>query len=218
MLKKKCFSCGNKIERKFNYCPYCGVSFKVRDESENFGMLGRDDLSDSIPQKSPLAGLPFGLDKIAQSLIKQIEEQMAGMDSDVSNERKTNAPRGFKIQISTGVPQVKQMQPQIPNGGSANKINSPMKVQISREEFERRMKLPRVDATSKIRRIGDEIIYEIDVPGVKSEKDIAIARLEEGLEVKAYSKDNCYVKVIPLKVELMGYSLRDDTLFVELKG
>lgn len=216
MLKKKCFSCGKKIERKFNYCPYCGVSFKAKDEAENFGMLGRDDLSDSIPQKNPLAGLPFGLDKIAAGLIKQIEEQMAEMESDMNGEAKS-APKGFKIQISTGVPQVKQM-PTVPNSASSNSSSSPMKINVSREEFERRMKLPRVDAKSKVRRIGDEIIYEIDVPGVKSGKDVLIAKLEEGLEVKAYSKDNCYVKVIPLKVELLDYHLRDDTLFVELKG
>ncbi len=217
MLKKKCFSCGNKIERKFNYCPYCGVSFKARKEEDNFGMLGRDDLSNSVPQKTPFTGLPFGLDKIAQSLIKQIEEQMSEMDSEMPSERNA-APRGFKIQISTGAPQVKQIQPAQFEGSSNNNMKAPAKIQISREEFERRMKLPRVDAESKIRRIGDEIIYELYVPGVKSGKDVVIAKLEEGLEVKAYSKESCYVKVIPLKVELLGYYLRDDTLFVELKG
>ena len=28
MFKKKCPACAKKIEKKFSYCPYCGISFK----------------------------------------------------------------------------------------------------------------------------------------------------------------------------------------------
>ena len=34
MLKKKCPHCEKKIERKFNFCPYCGFPFKKITEQD----------------------------------------------------------------------------------------------------------------------------------------------------------------------------------------
>jgi len=38
------------------------------------------------------------------------------------------------------------------------------------------------------------------------------------LEIRAYSDDKCYVKFIPLKVELISYSVRSEKVFVEIRG
>ncbi len=46
MLKRRCSGCGEKVERKFNYCPWCGIGFKTKNEQENFGMIGKDDFVD----------------------------------------------------------------------------------------------------------------------------------------------------------------------------
>jgi hypothetical protein len=68
-----------------------------------------------------------------------------------------------------------------------------------------------------MKRLADRIVYEIITPGVKSKKDVAVAELATGLEVKAYSRNKCYVKFIPLKVEVIGYYLKNERLFLELK-
>ena len=199
MLKKKCSDCGKKIEKGFNYCPYCGSSIKKQKDEEYFGMIGKDDfvgLNNEVK-------MPFGLNKIVNSLINQLEKQMGELDK-----QHMGTPRGFKIQISTGKPQVRKIQP---------KIIEQSQIMVSNEEIERRNELPKVEASSNVKRLPEGLIYEISAPGVKSKQDVVITKLEESLEVKAYSKDRCYVKTIPLKVEVMGYGVKDDKVFLQLK-
>ena len=148
------------------------------------------------------------MSKIMNSLMKQLQKEMGEMGS-----VEGGMPKGFKIQISTGKPQIEQLPVQ--QKQVRPKINMHG---VSEKELERREKLKRTDAESKVRRLTDRIIYEINVPGVKRKNDIVITKLEEGIEIRAYSKDKCYVKVIPLKVEILGWYLKSDVLFVELKG
>ena len=205
MLKRKCPGCDNKVEGKFNYCPYCGMSFKARKDEEDFGMLGRDDFMPEI-EKEINQGfkLPFGLNGIMKGLMNQLEKELARDMQDSHG-----MPKGFKIHISTGRPEMMRVQP-------VKKVAK--QTIIPKEEFERRKGLPKEEAESNIRRLGDRIIYEISVPGVKSGKDVIITKLENSIEVKAYSNDKCFYKTIPLKVEIIGYYVRDEYLFVELKN
>ncbi len=202
MLKRKCPGCDRKVERKFNYCPYCGMSFKVKKEKDDFGMLGRDDFLPETEKNSNQGfKLPFGLDGIFNGLMKQLENEMA--------KEMREMPQGFKIHISTGKPEIKKVQ------SVKRTIKQP--VMISDDELKRRMKLPKTEAESNVRRLPDRIVYEIQVPGVKSGRDVVVTKLEDSIEVKAYSGDKCFYKTIPLKVEIIGYYIKDDRLFVELK-
>jgi len=45
-----------------------------------------------------------------------------------------------------------------------------------------------------------------------------ITELETGIEIRAYSKDKCYIKVIPLKVEVLNWRVGEEMVFVEFKG
>jgi hypothetical protein len=205
MLKRKCPSCAKKSERKYNFCPWCGLSFKAKREKDRFGMLGRDDNAPRDPLESQVK-LPFGMNGIVNSLVKQLEKQMGELNGE------SGKPKGFRIQISGGQPQIKQV---IKKEEPKEELIVP---EISEDEGKRRAKLPRKDAESKVKRLGDSIIYEVSAPGVNEKGDVVITKLEQGLEVKAYSRDKCYVKVIPLKVEVLGYEVRDEIVFVELKG
>lgn len=211
MFKKKCSNCKEKVERKFSFCPYCGISLKKKETAENFGMLGKDD---EIQQAVNQMNLPFGLNGIMNNLIKQLESEMGSMNTNNNN---PGVPKGFKIQISTGKPGMNMMpmnqQPAI------QQQNAPIqKESISDKEKIRRASLKKVDAKSTMRRLPEGIVYEIDAPGVKSNKDISITKLAQGIEVKAFSKEKCYVKTIPLKVDILNYVVRDDKVFLVLKG
>jgi len=192
-----------KIEKKFNFCPYCGVSFKTRDERENFGMLGRNDSSERVVEELKL---PFGINGIMNSLVKQLESQLGNMDLGEG----CGLPKNVKIRIARG-PQMRQIVQEEPE-----KIDEvPI---ISGEENNRRASLQREEVKSRVRRLADRIIFEMETPGVKKKKDVVITKLASGLEIKAYSKDKCYVKFIPLTVEVIEYSVRDEKVFVELKA
>ena len=89
---------------------------------------------------------------------------------------------------------------------------------VSREENERRMGLPKVEGESRVKRLSDTIIYEIETPGVKKKDSVVLTELASGLEIKAYSKDKCYVKFIPLKVEVIEYYIEKEKIIIEFKG
>jgi len=204
MFKKKCFSCNKKVEKKFNFCPYCGASFKKKNEEENYGMLGRDDFIPDM-QRQAQPKIPLGLNKIMGHLVKQLNKEL----NNLGNESLQASPKGFSIQISTGKPQIKEVQ-----GRPIKEIMN----NISEEEIGRRTKLPRAEAESSIRRLADRIIYEVKTPGIKNKEQVIITKLENSIEIKAYSKDKCYYKTIPLKFEIQKWYLLNEKIILELKG
>lgn len=204
MFKRKCSSCARKVDRKFNFCPYCGESFKARREKDDFGMLGFDDSGDEAGAEQKL---PFGMEKIMGSLVKQLEKQMGNMNFE-------GMPKGIRINVVRGNPALVGRREVV--GG--RKSASSEQLVVSSEKTERRMGLKKVEAESKVRRLADRIIYEIVAPGVRDKDDVVVTELATGLEIRIYSEDRCYVKFIPLKVELIGYSVRGERVIVELKG
>ena len=166
-------------------------------------MIGRDD---SMGKLQDEVKLPFGMEKVVNSLVKQLEKQMGNVD--FNGQR---MPKGIKIQIAKGIPQMGQVVREIPQ----KKENLP---KVSDEEIERRVGLPKVNAESKIRRLADMIIYEIEAPGIQKKENIVLTELATGLEIRAYSRDKCYVKFIPLKVEVIEYHIEKEKVIVEFKG
>jgi hypothetical protein len=207
MFKKKCPNCKEKVERKFLFCPYCGISLKKKETAEDFGMLGKDD---TVQQAVNQMNLPFGLNGIVNNLMKQLESEMGSMGGNPAG-----MPKGFKIQISTGKPGM-NMIPINPQQ-QISQANIP-KEEISDKEKIRRAGLKKVVAKSSMRRLPEGIVYEIDAPGVKAKKDVSITKLAQGIEVKAYSQDKCFVKTIPLKVDILNYVVKDEKVFLVLKG
>lgn len=204
MMRKKCLSCAKKVERKFSYCPYCGASFRMLHDKEDFGMLGRDDFSERAQEELKL---PFGIEKIMNSLVKQLEKQMG--NADFGDNR--GMPKGIKIRVMRGVPQMGQVVRQMPQKRKEL-------IKVSDREVERRMSLPKVEAESKVRRLADMIIYEIEAPGIQKKEDVVLTELATGLEIRAYSRNKCYVKFIPLKVEVIEYHIEKEKVIVELRG
>ena len=208
MLKRKCPGCAEKIEKKFHFCPWCGQSIKNHKEKEDFGLLGRTDSIQNMNSSSEnQSNLPFGLDKIMGGLIKQLEKELSGIDN------QNKIPKGFNIRIQTGFPNQNQINKQ--QDILKETIKNPV---LTEKESTRRQKLPRQEAKSKVKRLSDKIIYEINAPGIKNKEDIIITKLEQGFEIKAYSKDTCYTKTIPLQIEILGYTIEDNKLIVELKN
>jgi hypothetical protein len=185
MLKIKCPACAKKIERKFNFCPYCGLSFKKRSEKKDYGLLGREDTPTPI---LPEFKIPLGMDKIVNSLMKQLEKQMTNLSYE-----ENGSPRGLKISFSTGKPPTDKL------------------IENSQKE-----KKSRVIPSENLNRIKN--LPKILIPGVKSKEEIFLIELANGMEVKACAKDKCYTKFIPFKVDLIKHYLERDKLILEIKN
>ena len=103
-------------------------------------------------------------------------------------------------------------------GNQKQSVNYNSSIVVDENEKYRRAHLSKVEATSVIRRLPEGVIYEIDAPGVKSKNDVVITKLEQSVEVKIYTEDKCYIKSIPLKLEILGLSVREDKVLLSIKG
>jgi len=203
MLKKRCSSCEKKIDRSFRFCPWCGKPTK-KIRQEDYGMLGFDDEIEQTIQDS-FSFFGGGLGNIFNQLTKQISKELQNLDSE-----KQRKPRGIEIRFSTGKPIQRIIRD--------SEVKNPQIEEIDDYERERRNGLPLEVAESKIRRLPEGVVYEISAPGIKSKQDVSILRMENSLEIRAYSKDKCYTKTIPIKVDVLKYGVKDGKVLVQIKN
>ena len=91
MFKEKCKRCNRKIQKDFDFCPYCGSNVGKERNQRDFGFLGKDDFiaSDNFNLQ--------GMDNIISSLMNQIESQLIGKKMP-----------GKRISISIYSPKIKE--------------------------------------------------------------------------------------------------------------
>lgn len=219
MFKKKCLKCRNKINKNYDFCPFCGNNFKPVYDREDYGVLGKNDFTDEncFPQ--------FGdsmMDKMFNSAFKMaeklIEKQMKNFPNEMAERQQkipSAYPNNFHIEFFVNGKRVF-------NQGEANPQrikNLPQKIRIpvmAQEKLEKFAKLPRAEPISKMRRLGGKLIYELEVPGVKDIEDVLINRLENSIEIKALADNKSYSKVLNVNFPILRYGLNNGNLFVEL--
>jgi hypothetical protein len=219
--KKKCPKCGEKIEEKYSFCPYCGFNADSDEDEDNFGMLGKNDFMNFGEELK----LPFGFNNlfnsslfnsIIKNLSKELDEQLrAGFEE----KPKPNPARkdGISISISTfgnNAPKIK-----VTPLGNNRQIESSVKKfkqnNFTAEKAKIFSKLKRIEPKTSIRRLADKVIYEIEMPGVKSAEDVSVIRLENSIEIKAIGKDKAYSKIIPLNLPIVNYNFSEGRLVIE---
>ena len=212
--KKKCSQCGEKVNKDYSFCPYCKNQLeKIKDERD-FGMLGKNDLSEFMNDGN--IRLPSGINTIFNSLLKNLSKQMNELET-------TERQKGSKVKrkgIGISIYAPGDRPPEI-------KVTSYGNPEEQRDKKERKIKLPNTNSTkfaglpkaepkTSIRRFSDKVIYEIDLPGVKSIADISISQLENSIEVKALGKEKVYQKIIPISLPIKKYDFSRKKLVLEL--
>jgi hypothetical protein len=227
MFEKKCPECSKKIERKFDFCPYCGIPLK--DEGD-YGLLGKSDDADLRGNSFNNAGSGIGIggsffDKIIGGAVRMIEKEMQKSATEaIKAERSMKSPRGllgnsnFELFINgkrVNLPgDIAGLQIEEPN----QKISEERKVKIpklSEETIKKSVKLPRIEAKTKLIRTSEKITYELETPGLISLSNVLINKLEDALEIKAYTENAVYIKTLQIKLPLTRYVLKQDKLVLE---
>ncbi len=210
--KKKCKKCGEKINNKYSYCPYCGVSFN--SDAEDWGMLGKRDLQDPFEEISQnmfgggISGKMFN--KMLGGAMKMLEKEMQKVAQPQNKELKTN----FELYING-----KRINPaniKVTKKPVGQPIENKVLQNTSSGSLKKFSSLPKKEPLTNIRRLADKVIYEIDIPGVKSIKDVSIVKLENSIEIKAVAKDKAYKKIIGIDLPILAYKLDKEKLVLEL--
>jgi len=223
------------MDKGFSYCPHCGSPHIDKEkEQKDYGFLGRQEDN----KFNPGMKLPFGFNTIFNKLVKEMDKQFRELDREIGKDKErirkpSRNPNshvkqgGISINISSGagtpvikvksfgnMPEFKEAEKQIkPTQRQVKQIRKPV---FDEEKAKKLSKLPREEAESKVRRLSGKIVYEIELPEVKSEKDIIIQQLENSIEVKAFSKDKAYFKFLPVSLPLKKYKFSEGKLILEL--
>ena len=209
LTKKRCPRCEEKIKSKYEYCPNCGL--KIGKSKKIYGMLGKNDFMES-EQLPMLGGLSGGLlNKMVGNAMKMLEKEI--QKSSQENVKHPQTKIRLMINGKEITPMINSQQPQ------KQKENIPTKVlpiNFSAESLKKFKKLNKKEPKTQVRRFGDKLTYELEVPGVESIKDISIIKIEKGIEVKAIAKNKAYEKTISIDLPLLKYVLSEGKISLEL--
>jgi hypothetical protein len=225
--KKTCKRCGTKLSKKYSFCPTCGLPLNKKDKDEDFGMLGRNDFMENQDSLSTslFGGLSGGImNKMFNNAMKMLEKELQQNMKNQNNpniNNLNNMPK-TKFRLMINGKEINLNDGTIGGAGVPKKDASKEKKaklnEFTNEQVEKFAKLKKTVPESHLKRIDDKIIYEIELPGVESIKDIEIVKLEDGIEIKALEKKKAYIKRVPLTLPILNYSLSENTLILELKG
>ena len=220
MFKKKCTKCNNKIERNYDFCPFCGKNLQSKHDNEDFGFLGKNDFMDN--EEENMLGFGGGfMDKMISKAMKMIEKQMKDMHNEFNqnpnqnpNQNQGNPRSNMHVQFFVNgkkvFPQNQQTQ--------QNKLNNPIKIkkELPKEKAEKFAKLPRKEPKTTMKRLAGKLVYELAMPGVEDINDVLINQLESSIEIKALSKNKVYSKTINVNLPIINYGLDKGNFTIEL--
>ena len=205
----KCENCKSKISTEYSYCPYCGNGMVDSEKvAKEFGMLGKNDAIDEDFIKRNMASKNLTItDRMISAMVSGL---MKGIDQQIREASKgevTSTPRGIRIQIGMPQEEVKQPKKTQKHDFSINKISD--------NQLEKLKNLPKSNAKTSVKRIGDKLIYELDTPGLLDIKDVFVSKLESGYEIKAISQKKVYVNSLPVNMPIKSFTLRENKLSIE---
>ena len=203
----KCSYCSSNLDKNWEYCPGCGALLHVE----------RDVFGDMFAKV-------FDEFKDMNSLFQKDIEAV-----DLSPWLRKPKGRGFSIKIVTGSGQKPRVEVQSFGDVDENQLKSRVYSQLGVRDFAPKEVAepakPKVfksppktteEPKTEIKRIGDKVIVEINLPGAKKE-DIDVQELESSVEVKAVVGDKAYFKILtkPPQSSLIGKRFQGDLLSLD---
>ncbi|MCS7123613.1 MAG: zinc-ribbon domain-containing protein [Candidatus Aenigmarchaeota archaeon] len=198
--KEKCKKCGEKIDKEWQYCPFCGNYLREEIiEEPFFSYFGKT------------------FEEIKKEFDKMFEFKLPKIDVDFpsfSGIRVTITSKSGekpKIDVKT-YGNYKKYEPEI-------KKRLGIKIPVEEVESEEKEAKITEEVPFQIRREGRKKIIEMNLPGVKELKDVKIKKLSQSIEVRAYSKDKAYFNLIPIEdgEEIVNTELKNEKLTIYLE-
>ena len=215
--KKKCGNCGEKVSDSYSFCPYCRSSLGKHDANNDgeWGLLGKTDSLDEI-------NMPSGFNHLFNSLLNGLNTQFKELENQAKKEQKKSISKkgGISISISTSggrPPEIKIASfGNVPDLKEIEALKKTRTIKLPSSDSKKFFGLPKKEPETNIRRLSNKVVYEINLPGVKSTNDLSIIQLENSIEIKALARDKVFHKIIPISLPIKDYSLSKGKLVLEL--
>jgi len=219
MFRKKCKKCGEKTPKKNNFCANCGFDLSRNYNARDYGMIGKDD-------NGSIEKAPTGFNSIIGRIVREMNKQIQELNKEINPQNKPVQPeiRNSGINISITTSEDGEGRIKIQKFGDFDEVEEDdedvfVNAEITDAKAREIAKLPKEEAKTNIRRLSDRILYEIHLPGVKTLEDIMINRLENSIEVKAFTDKKSYFKILPVTYAITRYKLlKSGKLILEMEG
>lgn len=222
LFRKKCPGCGSKVNKNQNYCSYCGYPLKKKEDIGDFPFPKISMGSVFKLTKELMKSMNFN------ELMKEekMRENKRRKDKEIS--RVNNGMGGISIKISSlgdkPIVKIKKIGDNLLDGIEETAEGTPKDSFKSKPKIKKLSKLiatkfaklPKTEPATTVRRLANKIIYEIDLPGVK-EKDIIINKLQDSIEIRAFTKNKAFLKIIPIALPILKHKLEQGKLILELQ-
>ncbi len=185
----QCENCGSKADKSWEFCPSCGASLRVADAG---------DLFSEIFER-------FGQEFAEMN--KMFERQIEAVDITPMFRKPKGIQRGGGFIISIGSSGDKQPQVSVRAFGDVDERKIKQQVynqlgQVEEKPFEQ--KAPKKvkaygeteEPKTRVEKVGDKVVVEMELPGVKKDSDIEINELESSVEVKAIADKKAFFKIL----------------------
>ncbi len=216
----RCPNCGRGVEGGWNYCPNCGARFR-RDFFSSifdrmFSSMDRELREMDRMMEKNIEALDispfFGQARSAQNHQRgrpfraPIKPQGSGFS--IRIKRSGRDPPRVSVRTFGNVDRERireQIQSQLGFRGmdkakripkwSMSYAKGPPEEVAQQESLHKEPKSVHEPRT-EVRRLGDMVAVDLEMPGVKSLKDIDIKELESSIEVRAVAGDKAYFKIL----------------------
>ncbi len=239
MVSYICHKCGSKIDEGWDYCPRCGTPAirPVRYGGEKKEISSFDEMLHSFKKHMD------EMDKMMSMDLHDLEKDFEVFDVKPSK-RPGMKRNGFSISIESGTgkkPKVdvktfgdidKEKLSRIISGRFGIDAHDVEQQRTSEEKapkeqvkgpeepIEKMKDRPKITEEPKtdIKRLPEKVIIETNLPGVESEDDIIIHVMKDSIELRAFSKNKMYFKIIqiPRGWTMSGKTLKDGVFTIEL--
>lgn len=189
---KKCKNCDRKISDGWDFCPFCGERV---DMDRVF-----DDVEKELKEIDKMFGSGFfNFPKIAMKPIG-----------------------GISITISSGFGKEPRIEVRTPSGYKNLEPEIKNKLGVASSEVgQRTVRIPRVteEPETKVQSSQDKKTISIKLPGVRSENEIDIRKLEQSVEVKAFADKKAYFTLVPVPSDfsITDRKFRDGVLIIDME-
>jgi HSP20 family molecular chaperone IbpA len=190
----RCRHCGRKLKKVWNFCPYCGEHVEKKRLFSIF-----DEIEKEFERIDKMLGFKF----------PRFDKPVRGGGISITIRSGTGIQPEIHVKTSG---EYKRLEPEI-----KKKLGIREGIREIEEKPEKKIKVIEEPET-KIEKVGTKEIITIKLPGVKSEEDIEIKRLEQSIEVKAFAGEKTYFKLIPIPPNaIVNKNFKDEILKIEVE-
>jgi len=195
--KSKCPECRRNVERDWHFCPRCGAELVAKARPRDVFEAVERAFEDFDRTFSPHF---FRFPRI----------RFPAKGGGVSITITSATGRKPEVKVST-FGDYKQFEPE---------IKRRLGVTPSVKEVEVKARVPKVteEPEMSVEKLDDRQVWTFKLPGVKSIDDVDVRKLEQSIEVRAFTNDKAYFKLIPVKpeVQVLDKRLEDGKLKIEI--